>query len=75
MDLKKAKGSWASYQDKKDKTLWRCDLDEMASKIIKDGWGNFPQKIGNKRAMEICLLAEAYLSYRDKDKIKHPRKK
>lgn len=70
----KAKGSWASYRDEKDKSVWRVDLDEMASKIIKDGWGNFPQRIGDKRAMELCILAEAYLKYRDKDKMKIKRK-
>jgi len=70
----KLRGTWASYRDEKDKNLFRCNPDEMATKIIKDGWGNFPRVIGNKRAMELCILAEAYLSYRDKDKMKTPRK-
>lgn len=72
---KKAKGSWASYRDDKDKSLWRCDLDEMATTIMKDWWGGIPKNLSNKRAMEICLLAEAYLRYRDKDKRKTPRKR
>lgn len=72
---KKAKGSWASYRDEKDKSLWRCNIDEMATTIMKDGWGGMPRNLNNKKAMEICLLAEAYLKYREQDKMKTPRKK
>lgn len=63
----KAKGSWASYyRDKKDKNLWRCNVDEMAEIIVNGGWGNMPKILNNKKAMEVCLLAEAYLNLRDK---------
>lgn len=72
---KKARGSWASYRDEKDKSLWRCDLDEMATTIMKAGWGGIPRSLSDKKAMEICLLAEAYLKYRDKDKMKTTRKR
>lgn len=72
---KKVRGSWASYRDDKDKSLCRCDLDEMATTIMKDGWGGIPRSLSDKKAMEICLLAEAYLEYRDKDKMKTPRKR
>lgn len=71
----KARGSWASYQDKKDKTVWRCDLDEMCEQIVKEGWGSIPRFLSDKKAMELFILAEAYLRYRDKDKMKIPRKK
>lgn len=67
----KARGSWASYQDEKDKSLWRCDVDEMATIIIKDWWGGIPKNLSDKRAMEICLLAEAYLKLANK-KAKKP---
>jgi hypothetical protein len=70
----KARGSWASYRDEKDKTLWRCDLDEMATSIVNGGWGNVPISLSNKKAMEIFILAEAYLKYRDNDKMKTKRK-
>lgn len=55
----KARGSWASYRDENDKSLWRCDLDEMATTIMKDGWGGIPRSLSDKKAMEICLLAES----------------
>ena len=69
---KKAIGSWASYQDEKDKSLWRCDVDELAKTIFKNGWGNIPKTLNDKKAMEICILAEAYLKLANKKAIKLP---
>lgn len=56
----KRRGSFASYRDHKDKTLWRCDVEEMA-KHLSQNWGNIPRSLGNTKAMEIHLLALAYL--------------
>jgi hypothetical protein len=70
----KAKGSWASYRDENHNDIWRVDVDEMASTIVQQGWGMFPQRIGNKRAMELCILAEAYLNLRNKDRMKTKKK-
>ncbi len=65
---KKKRGSWASYQDSKDKTLYRCDVDELAQKLSV--WGSIPQTIGNTKACEISILAESYLRLRNKWKNK-----
>ncbi len=62
----KARGSFASYRDKKDKSLWRCDVDEMVDLILQNGWGGFPKTINDKKAMELCILAEAYKTLRNK---------
>lgn len=67
---KKARGSWASYQDEKDKSLWKCDVDELAKTIFKNGWGDMPKTLNNKKAMEICILAEAYIKLANKKAVK-----
>lgn len=56
----KRRGSFASYRDAKDNTLWRCDVEEMA-KHLSENWGNVPRNLGNTKAFEIHLLSIAYL--------------
>lgn len=58
----KKRGSWASYQDPNDKTLFRCDVDELAKKLLP--WGKMQRAIGDVKACEISILAEAYLKLR-----------
>lgn len=70
----KYKSSWASYRCSKDKKLIKCDLDELAQ-ILAENFGNIPMYLGHTKAMEIHLLARAYLKYRDKDQTKYKRKK
>lgn len=64
----KKRGSWASYRDEKDETLFRCDTDELAKKLVN--WGEIPKSIGNVKAFEISILAEAYLRLRGKWPVK-----
>lgn len=55
----KKRGSFASYRDKKDHTLFHVNINEMAKNLLE--WGNTPQTLNNTRAFELRLLAEAYL--------------
>lgn len=55
----KKRGSFASYRDKKNHTLFRVNINEMAKNLLE--WGNTPQTLNNTRAFELRLLAEAYL--------------
>lgn len=70
MKAKIIHGSTASKRVAKD--LFECDLDKLAE--IYSNYGNVPERLGNKKAMEIALLARAYLVYRDRDKKRYPRK-
>lgn len=54
---RKIRGSTASYRSKNG--MNRCDLNELAKKYAN--YGNVPKTIGDIRAMEISLLAIAYL--------------
>ncbi len=64
----KKRGSWASYRDEKDGTLFRCDTDELAIKLLN--WGEIPKTLGNTKAFEISILAESYLRLRNKWPVK-----
>ena len=55
----KRRGSFASYRDKKDETLFFVNINELAN-ILLD-WGDIPLTLNNTRAFELRLLAEAYL--------------
>lgn len=55
----KRRGSFASYRDVKDHTLYRVNVNEMAEQLLS--WGNTPTYLNNTRAFELSLLAEAYL--------------
>lgn len=69
----KLKNSFASYWSDKKERVVKCDLDQLAAHL-SENWGNIPKTLSNHKAMEIHLLAVAYLKYRDKDKMKYPRK-
>lgn len=47
-----------------NKTIYTnvCDLKKLAE--IYSNWGNVPKVLGDKKAMEISLLAKAYLRLR-----------
>lgn len=61
----KKRGSFASYRDEKDQTLFRCDVESVAKQLATN-WGDIPKNIGNTKAFEIHLLAIAYLELANK---------
>jgi hypothetical protein len=54
----KIKHTFATYKHKDGPC---CDVDEVAEIIVKNGWGDCPQKLNDCRAMEIYLMAKRYL--------------
>lgn len=65
MAKEKLRHSTASYVVNGKKKLFRCDVDELAREYIN--WGEVPLRLNDIKAMEISLLAKAYL------KLKKPK--
>ncbi len=55
---KKIKNSFATYVDLTTLNN-ECDLIEVSNILLN--WGNIPKTLGDVRAFEISLLAQAYL--------------
>lgn len=61
----KRRGSFASFRDEKDHTLFRCDVESVAKQLAQN-WGDVPKTLGDTKAFEIHLLAIAYLELANK---------
>ena len=55
---KRLNGSFATYKDKDGH--YHTEVSELAKTLVN--WGNFPKFVGDNKAMEISILARAYIA-------------